>query len=240
MYRFQHARHQLYQLASQRAMPTDYKVSAVTITPSLAVFGGKSRSSQTLSETNFIFSGAAAVRYDADTRLDWTDWGGRVGLSGSVPVADWLTFVAGGNAGLATRRVSLTGSDSANIFTAGGIPIFATAPSATTSGETTTALVANAEASVNIRLAPNWALRAFGGLNYDDKVPGSFGPGCHPPVRLWRQEHASGYQIPGRDELLCGRRTDGEVLRAGAGWFNWRLLKSAASPSGSHARSCRR
>ena len=183
---------------------TDYKVSAVTITPSLAVFGGKSRSSQTLSETNFIFSGAAAVRYDADTRLDWTDWGGRVGLSGSVPVTDWLTFVAGGNAGLATRRVSLTGSDSANIFTAGGIPIFATAPSATTSGETTTALVANAEASVNIRLAPNWALRAFGGLNYDDKVPGVSAPAVILPFGFGGRSTPAGIKYQAETSYYAG------------------------------------
>jgi hypothetical protein len=140
------------------------------------VFGGKSRNSQTLSEANLVFAGAATVRYDADTRLDWTDWGGRAGLSGSVPVTDWLTIVAGGNAGFAVRRVSLTGSDSANAFTAGGVPIFTPMVSATTSSETTTAFVANAEASAVIRLTPNWALRAFGGLNYDNKVPGVSAP----------------------------------------------------------------
>jgi hypothetical protein len=155
---------------------TDYKVGGVTMTPSLAMFGGKARNSQTLSETNLVFNGAASVRYDADTRLDWTDWGGRAGLSGSVPVTNWLTFVAGGNAGLAARRVSLTGSDSANAFTAGGIPIFTPFLSATTSGKTTTAFVANAEASVVIGLGSNWMLRAFGGLNYDNKVPGVSAP----------------------------------------------------------------
>lgn len=155
---------------------TDYRVSGVTMTPSLAVFGGKSRNSQTLSETNLVFGGAGFVRYDADTRLDWTDWGARAGLSGSVPLTNWLTFVAGGNAGLAARRVSLTGSDSANAFTAGGVPIFTPFLSTTTSGRTTTAFVANAEASVVIGLASNWMLRAFGGLNYDSKVPGVSAP----------------------------------------------------------------
>ncbi|WP_338307696.1 hypothetical protein [Bradyrhizobium sp. TM233] len=154
---------------------TDFKVSGVIITPSLAVFGGKSRNSQTLSETNLVFGGTASVHYDADTKLDWTDWGARAGLSGSVPVTDWLTFVAGGNAGLAVRRVSLTGSDSVNVFV-GGVPFFAPTFSATTSSATTTAFVANAEASVNIKLAPSWALRAFGGLNYDNKVPGVSAP----------------------------------------------------------------
>lgn len=161
---------------------TDYRVSGVTITPSLAVFGGKSRNAQTLSETNLL-GGAASVRYDADTKLDWTDWGARAGLSGSVPVTDWLTFVAGGNAGLAMRRVSLTGSDSANAFV-GGVPLFAPTLSATTSGAATTAFVANAEAGVNVKLAPSWALRAFGGLNYDNKVPGVSAPGVVLPFGI--------------------------------------------------------
>jgi hypothetical protein len=155
---------------------TDYKMGGVTLTPSLSVFGGKSRNSQTLAETNSVFGGGATVQYNADTRLDWTDWGGRVGLSGSVPVTEWMTFVVGGNAGLAARRSSLTGSDVANVFF-GGVPFFAPTTSSTASSGTTTAFVANAEASVTVRLASNVALRTFGGLNYDNKVPGIVAPG---------------------------------------------------------------
>ncbi len=159
---------------------TDYKMGGVTLTPSLSVFGGKSRNSQTLSETNLVFGGTASMQYNADTKLDWTDWGGRVGLSGSVPVLDWLTFVVGGNAGLAARKSSLTGSDVANGFV-GGVPFFTPTTSSTASSGTTTAFVANAEASVIIRLASNVALRTFGGLNYDNKVPGIVAPGVALP-----------------------------------------------------------
>lgn len=160
---------------------TDYKMGGVTLTPSLSVFGGKSRNSQTLAETNLLFGGASVVQYNADTRLDWTDWGGRVSLSGSVPVLDWLTFVVGGNAGLAARRSSLSGSDVANLFI-GGVSFFAPAMSSTASSGTTTAFVANAEASVIIRLASNVALRTFGGFNYDNKVPGIVAPAVVLPL----------------------------------------------------------
>jgi hypothetical protein len=153
---------------------TDYKANGVTFTPSLAMFGGKSRSAQTLSQT-LLFSNGNLEQYDANTTLAWTDWGGRAGLTGSVPVTDWLTFVAGGNAGLAARRVSLAGSDS-QIANNGGF-IFGFLPSSIAASQTTTTFVANAETSVIIRFAPSWSLRAFGGVNYDNKVPGVSAPG---------------------------------------------------------------
>lgn len=149
---------------------TDYRMNGVTLTPSLKVFGGKSRNNQTLSNTMTFVGSANFVQYNADTTLNWTDWGGRVGLTGSAPVTDWITFTAGGNVGLAARNVSLTGSD---------FSVFSGFPSTTSSvaaSQATTTFVANAETSLAFRLAPRWSLRTFVGLDYDSKVPGISAP----------------------------------------------------------------
>jgi hypothetical protein len=157
-------------------LATDYKLNAVTLTPSLAVFGGKSRNAQTLSQSMVI--PGSVTQYGANTTLDWTDWGGRAGLAGSVAVTNWLTLVAGGNGGLAARRVSLVGSDSAFADLGGGV-ILGPFPSSIALSQTTTAFVANVETSVIVGIAPGWSLRAFTGLNYDNKVPGVLAPGVN-------------------------------------------------------------
>jgi hypothetical protein len=92
-----------------------------------------------------------------------------------VAVTDWLTLVRqqcrGGSA-----KVSFTGSDSGFADLGGGIgPL----PSSIALGQTTTAFVANVETSVIFKLAPSWSLRAFGGLDYDNKVPGILAPGVN-------------------------------------------------------------
>ena len=160
---------------------TDFNLNGITVTPSLALFGGNSRNNQTLSETN-LFPGAGNLsQYNADTTLNSRDWGGRFGMSGSVPVTTWLTFVAGGNVGLAARNVSLNGSD-ATAATIGGTPFFFPNSSSISVSQTTAAFVANAETSVIIRLAPKWSLRAFAGLNYDNKVAGVSAPAIVLPI----------------------------------------------------------
>jgi len=151
---------------------TDYRVNGVTLTPSLMLFGGKSRNNQTLSDRMTSVGTATFVQYDASTSLDWTDWGSRVGLSGSVAVTDWITFAAGGNVGLAARRASLAGSDSSFVSI---IPGTLNVSSIST-GQTTTPFLANAEASLAFRLARAWSLRTFVGLDYDSKVPGIAAP----------------------------------------------------------------
>jgi hypothetical protein len=150
---------------------TDYQINGVSLTPSLGLFGGKSRNNQTLSNTMTAVGSPAITQYDANTTLDWTDWGGRVGLSGSAPLTGWMTFALGGNVGLAARNVSLTGSDAAFISILPGTTLSSVAAS-----QTTTAFVANAETSLIFRLAPRWSLRTFVGLDYDNKVPGISAP----------------------------------------------------------------
>jgi hypothetical protein len=150
---------------------TDYPINAATLTPSLGLFGGKSRTKQTLSDTMTFVGSAVFTQYDANTTLNWTDWGGRVGLNGSAPLTDWMTFAVGGRVGLAARNVSLTGSDSSFVSIFPGTTLSSVAAS-----QTTTAFVANAETSLIFKLAPRWSLRTFVGLHYDNKVPGISAP----------------------------------------------------------------
>jgi hypothetical protein len=151
---------------------TDFRVNGITWTPSLTLFGGKSRNNQTLSDRMTFVGSATFSQYDADTSLNWVDWGGRVGLSGSVALTDRVTFAAGGNIGLAGRRASLTGSDSSfvSIFP-GTINV-----SSISTSQTTTPFLANAETSLAFRLAPGWSLHTLVGLDYDSRVPGIAAP----------------------------------------------------------------
>ena len=155
------------------AFLTDYRVNGITLTPSLRIFGGQSRNNQTLSNRATFAGSANFAQYDVSTKLDWTDWGGRVGLSGSAPVTDRMTFSIGGNIGLAARNVSLNGSDTSFLSL---FPATINA-SAISLHQTTTPFLANAETSLAFKLAPNWLLRTFAGVDYDSKVPGIAAPG---------------------------------------------------------------
>jgi hypothetical protein len=152
----------------------DANFGIVTVTPSAALFGGTSHANQTLTQSfsQFLLGGLSATGlYAADTALRWTDFGGRVGLNASVPLASWLSVGVGGWIGVAGRTASLSGSDAASSTFA----FFNGASTISTSAETTVFL-ANAEAGVVITPMSWLSLRGFVGLNYDDKVPGISAP----------------------------------------------------------------
>jgi hypothetical protein len=75
--------------------------------------------------------------------------------------------------GVMDRRVSLNGSDS--FISSGGVA--AVPPGTIASSATTAALVANGEIGLEARVHARLALKAFAGLNYDDRVPGVSSPG---------------------------------------------------------------
>ena len=149
---------------------SDIKFGAVTVSPSLALFGGNTRNEQFFSQTRFFPTGAFGNLYQASTDLDWTDWGARVGIDTTTELTPWLALGLGGSVGVARRSVSLTASD---LFTPSA---FAPGRSAISVDSSTTPFLANAEASVIVKPLPNMALRAFAGLNYDSRVPGIVAP----------------------------------------------------------------
>jgi hypothetical protein len=135
------------------------------------VFGGSSRNDQTLNQslaqTNFAGPTANSLTYNASTSLSWNDVGGRVGLDTTVPLTGWLAWNASGSVGLADRSVSLSGTDS--VFQSGR-----TSSISVSTG--TTALVASLESGFTLKPTPWLSLRAFGGISFDDRVPGISSP----------------------------------------------------------------
>lgn len=78
----------------------------------------------------------------------------------------------GGSIGVAAASPFLSGEDSASSTPS---PLFNGA-SAVSAGADTTAVLANLEAGVAVKLMPPATLRGFAGLNYDGRVPGIAGP----------------------------------------------------------------
>jgi hypothetical protein len=152
---------------------SDFKSGVVTITPSMAVFGGDTRDHQNFLQLLFLDGGSVlADTYSARSNLDWFDWGAKLGVNGRIDVTNWLAVDLGGTIGFAWRDASLSANDIvADLF----FPIPHNTSSVNISSNTTP-LLANAEASVVIKPFAAMAIRAFAGLNYDSQVPGISAP----------------------------------------------------------------
>jgi hypothetical protein len=147
----------------------DNRIGPVTLTPSVAIFGGHALVDQNLAQSLGI-----GLTYNASTSLGWTDVGGRLGINADLDVNPWLTVGLGGNVGVARRYVSLTGSDV-------GVGAVFAGTSAVSGIANTNARVANVETQATIKWS-RVALRAFAGLNYDNRVPGISSPAYVNPV----------------------------------------------------------
>jgi hypothetical protein len=154
----------------------DAKYGKVLVTPFAALFGGNTRNNQSLAQsfTQSFVGGAIADTgtYSANTSLHWTDFGGRAGLDFTIPLTGPLTLGFGGWVGGATRNVSLAGSDAAN---SAPLPLFHD-PTSVSAGDTKGVFLANAEVGLAYAFSSTLILRGFGGLNYDDSVPGIASP----------------------------------------------------------------
>jgi hypothetical protein len=109
--------------------------------------------------------------YHLNAALDWTDRGAKVGLDTTYDIAKGHSAGLGGFVGLVRCSASMS-ANSSFLF---GAPLF---PNLSTvqDSRTTTSVLANAEASMIARVAPNVMVRGFVGLNYDSKVPGIAAP----------------------------------------------------------------
>ena len=153
---------------------SDWNFGPVMVTPSVTIFGGNSRNTQSLSQTFTQFDLGVpdnTGNYTADTSLRWTDIGARAGLDVGVPLTSALTVGFGGWIGVADRHTSLSGSDSENDqfnnFT-GASTISMSANKGV--------FLANAEGGLTYSVASMLTLRGFVGLNYDASVPGVASP----------------------------------------------------------------
>jgi hypothetical protein len=152
---------------------SDFKTGALTLTPSVAVFGGTARTDQTYTQIFSLLNPPVSPfnTYRANSNLDWADIGIKAGLQASFAVTNTVTVAAGGTIGTASRLVDLSISDAY-------VPAVGALGGASTLGTSADAnpFLANAEASLYWKPSPLWSARLFGGVNYDSKVPGIVRP----------------------------------------------------------------
>ena len=160
-------RHEAWWLAATAT--SDIRAGVVTLSPLAEIFGGIARTRQDLSQSRDSLG--PITTYDASTRMRWADVGARVGMSGTVPLAAGVEAGLGGKVGFAHRQVSLTGTDT-GLFVPVGIPV----SSSIELGDTTVALVANLHGQVIVSPRQGVRLRAFAGLDYDNRVSGIVAP----------------------------------------------------------------
>jgi hypothetical protein len=151
----------------------DTRWGAAAISPFVALVGGSSRNNQTLTQSLLDTAVVGAQSYSATSSLTWNDFGARIGLDGNVPLASWLVWNFTGSFVVAARRVSLTASDS---FVDVPFPGLSGATAISTSS-TTADYGFNGETGFAVKVSPAITLAAFGGLNFDGRVPGISAPG---------------------------------------------------------------
>ncbi len=153
----------------------DYRVGAVSLTPSVALFGGNARNNQTLTQTLTLSPVPDRdATYHASTSLRWTDVGARAGLDLKADVTPQVAVGLSGWAGFAGRHVSLSGADvTVDNFPGGAL----NGGSIVSVSANTTPVLANAEAGIAFKWLPALIVRGFVGLDYDSKVPGLVSPG---------------------------------------------------------------
>lgn len=147
---------------------SDFKFGLLTLTPSVALFGGATRTDQDYLQV-LTLTGGLNGTYTAGSEVDWADIGVKAGLQAGYDVTNAVTVGARGTIGVASRRVHLSIADSYVTFAgniAGTLAKHAEA----------TPFLANVEASLLWQISALWSARVFGGWNYDSRVPGIVRP----------------------------------------------------------------
>lgn len=146
----------------------DFRAGTATLTPSIAVLGGVSRTNQT------FYQQRDTTQYNARSELGWTDWGAKFEIGGAMPLMTGLAIGVSGNVGVVQRNVSLSAYDFGDNA---GIGQFASTRDIASS---TTSLIAGAAVELVARPSAMTTLRAFAGLDYDSRVPGIASPSFTP------------------------------------------------------------
>jgi hypothetical protein len=159
-----------WQLNAKAAYDTRW--GAAAISPFVALVGGSSRNNQTLTQSVLDTAVVGTLNYSATSSLTWNDFGARIGVDGAVPLSSALVWNVMGSFVVADRRVSLTASDS---FVDVPFPGLSGATAISTSS-TTADYAFNGETGFAVTVTPAITLAAFGGLNFDGRVPGISAP----------------------------------------------------------------
>jgi len=159
---------------------TDFRFGAVSLTPSVTVFGGRSYVVQDFFEVSADLAGnpSPVESYSATSSLRWTDVGAKLGLDARTDLTPSFGVGLKGSVGFAARDVNLRASDAPGFILSLFFP-----PATIDTDANTVPFLANAEASIFVKSpSSNAVLRVFGGLNYDSRVPGISAPVIVSPV----------------------------------------------------------
>ncbi len=145
---------------------SEFFAGPLVFIPSLEFFGGNARTSQTYAQQRI--AGLAVAYYDAQTKLQSRDIGAKAGLTVVVPIAPMVDFGLSGTLAVAHRYASLVGNDQ---LIDGGVTT-----STIDVSRSTVAFIPGAQAQITVRPSPSVQLRAFGGVERDNRVAGIAGP----------------------------------------------------------------
>ncbi len=146
----------------------DIRFGSVTISPSVELLGGAASVRQNLYQQR---DSGTITTYVANTWLQWSDAGAKIGLGVSMPVAPALVLGIGAKVGAVVRQVSFKGNDA---FFFSALPVGA--GSSIARSESTGAALVGLQGQVTWQPTPLVRVRLFGGLDYDTHVPGIVAP----------------------------------------------------------------
>jgi hypothetical protein len=152
---------------------TEIAANPFLIIPSIEILGGTSRVNQSYSQARVV-SGGPTAYYDSDTSMRWSDAGAKVGLAISTALTPNVDFSLGGTVTAAFRRATLDGNDRLD----DGFGFIAT--SAIGLSRSTVVVIPGLEAQVTARPWQGVQVRAFGGIERDNRVPGIVAPSFTP------------------------------------------------------------
>lgn len=144
---------------------SDLQIGSVTFTPSIEVVTGTVRVRQTLTQLDSF------EVYNSYIKLKWSDLGIKLGMSATMPISPMFEFGASGTMAVVHRRASLIGNDMLADLVAG--PLLATFVD---TSEHTWAIVPAAQVQFIFIPASQVQIRAFGGVEWDSRVPGIVSP----------------------------------------------------------------
>jgi hypothetical protein len=148
---------------------TRIPAGSIAMIPSIEILGGQTETRQTYAQVRQA-TGVANVYYDSATNVRWRDVGAKIGLAASIPVTPTIELEIGGTITAVHRHATLSGNDRLD----DGFGVILT--SAIDVSQSTAAFIPGMHAQITARPWSKVQLRAFGGAEHDNRVPGIASP----------------------------------------------------------------
>jgi hypothetical protein len=172
---------------------SDIRIGAITWTPSVEIVGNGARTRQTLSQLD------SSEIYTSNTKLNWNDLGLKFGLGATMPIAARVEFGLNGTVAVVHRRAHLRGNDMLTDLVSG--PLLGT--SVDTSASTWT-VIPGGQVQLVFSPLPQMQIRAFGGLEWDSRVPGIVSPRFTPAQFFTLQGDPASIGFSGQTSYFAG------------------------------------